>query len=241
MAESLTGTHIYPNPLPRGVSIFSDIKRALPEHRIEVVFDVGASTGVSATSYLTNFPHSSVYCFEPIAETYRQLVLNTSDDERIRCFQLALGASRGEGNMLSQGTSTMNRLVDDASIYSADSVKSTELVEIQTVDDFCQAHEIARIHYLKVDTEGGDLDVLRGAETLLVGQSVDLVEVEAGMNPSNKHHVPFESLKSHLEQRGYYLFGIYEQLYEWPSKEPHLRRSNLVFMSRDMISTHKKI
>jgi hypothetical protein len=66
------------------------------------------------------------------------------------------------------------------------------------------------------------------------------VEVEAGMNASNKRHVPFETLKDYLELRSYLLFGIYEQVHEWPTKEPHLRRTNSVFISRRMIETNRR-
>jgi len=34
-----------------------------------------------------------------------------------------------------------------------------------------------------------------------------------------------------LESKNYYLFGIYEQVEEWRTSEPHLRRTNLVFIS----------
>lgn len=70
---------------------------------------------------------------------------------------------------------------------------------------------------------------------MLKEQRMDFVEVEAGMNASNKRHVSFEALKDYLESRSYLLFGIYGQVHEWPTKEPHLRRTNAVLVSRRMI------
>jgi hypothetical protein len=103
------------------------------------------------------------------------------------------------------------------------------------IDAFSKKNKIERIDFLKIDTEGGDLDVLKGAENMLKSQKIDFVQVEAGMNPDNNHHVPFECLKSFLEKYNYYLFGIYDQVNEWPSEEPHLRRTNSVFVSRKII------
>lgn len=66
---------------------------------------------------------------------------------------------------------------------------------------------------------------------MLTDQRIDLVEVEAGMNASDHRHISFEFLKEFLVSHRYYLFGIYEQVEEWSTGEPHLRRANLVFIS----------
>src|SRR3990170_1501252 len=117
---------------------------------------------------------------------------------------------------------------------------TTESVDIVTLDEFCHTKRIDQINYLKIDTEGGDLEVLKGAVNMLTEQRIDLVEVEAGMNPSNNRHVPFEALKEFLESHRYFLFGIYEQVNEWPTREPHLRRTNPLFISHRMIEMNRK-
>jgi FkbM family methyltransferase len=238
LAERLTRTQIL-RRLPRGVSVFSDIAELLPGYRIELIFDVGANIGQSARNYVALFPFCLIFCFEPVAETFRKLELNMADNKQVHCFPLALGSASGTGTMLTNGTSAMNYLLDDATAPVNSSGTRTEQVNVLTVDDFCQTSNIDHISYLKIDTEGRDLDVLIGAENLLTRQSIDLVEVEAGMNPYNQRHVPFETLKSYLEQHDYLLFGIYGQVSEWPDHKPHLRRSNAVFISRQMISTYK--
>ena len=73
---------------------------------------------------------------------------------------------------------------------------------------------------------------------MLSEQKVDLIQVEVGMNPRNDRHVPFESIKNFLESHNYFLFGIYEQVLEWPSKRPYLRRTNPVFISQRLIDTN---
>jgi hypothetical protein len=62
---------------------------------------------------------------------------------------------------------------------------------------------------------------------MLRGHRIDVIPPEAGMNRRNAHHVPFEDFKAFLEPNGYYPFGVYEQVAEWPTREPHLRRANL--------------
>lgn len=66
----------------------------------------------------------------------------------------------------------------------------------------------------------------------------DFIEVEAGMNPHNKYHVPFSELKSFLESKGYLMFGFYDQTQEWICKKPFLRRCNAVFISETLADNY---
>ncbi len=224
---------------PRGMDFALDIAYALPLFRASIVFDVGANVGQSAKLFLTKFPSSHIYCFEPVTDTYHLLQHNLQDTERVDCYQLAFGSSTRSGEMILQGSSDMFFLLGQSSELPSKEVRS-ESVTIDTLDAFCRANKIDRISFLKIDTEGGDLDVLRGAETMLGEQRIDIVQVEAGMSPTNSRHVPFQSLKDFLEGHGYYLFGIYEQVKEWPTGEPHLRRTNPVFISQQVIDKNRK-
>jgi len=237
--EHLADIHIY-HVLPRGVDVAYDIVNSFPMYRVGIVFDVGANVGQSARRYLGCFPGSQVYCFEPVRDTFRQLQDNLRGNDRVHCVRLALGSSKGKGEMALKGSSEMFFLLGQSRDSPANEHVMTEEVDIVTLDEFCCASKIGQVNYLKIDTEGADLEVLKGGENLLDEQRIDFVEVEAGMNAGNKRHVPFETLKHYLESRSYLLFGIYEQVGEWPTKEPHLRRTNPVFVSRRMIETNRR-
>ena len=236
IAEKMIGTRIF-RGLPFGISIAHDIYQRFPGYRIDLIFDVGANIGQSALSYVSTFPSSTIYCFEPIKKTFEQLRHNVEGKNQVLCYNFALADSDGKGTMISKGISTMNCLVHEEDTKTL-RAQEAEQVHVSTLDDFCKANNINRISYLKVDTEGGDLNVLIGGKDILNTHGVDIIEVEAGMNPGNKRHVPFERLKEFLESHGYFIFGIYEQVAEWPKKEPHLRRTNTVFVSQNMIRNY---
>ncbi len=226
---------------PRGVDMIQDIACCLPICDIDIVFDVGANVGQSTEFYLVQFPKSHIYCFEPVKDTYHQLHGNLKQNPRVDCFQLAFGASQGQGKMVLAGRSETFFVLEQSKEFTVEDDVKTEPVDIVTLDEFCQERSIHQINYLKIDTEGGDLEVLKGAEHLLSAQKIDIVQVEAGMNPSNDRHVPLETLKAFLESRRYFLFGIYEQVNEWPTKSPHLRRANPLFISDRLIERNKAI
>jgi hypothetical protein len=56
-------------------------------------------------------------------------------------------------------------------------------VPCTTLDEFCGAQGIARIHFLKVDVEGYERDVFRGAARLLAARKIDFIGFEISQIP----------------------------------------------------------
>ncbi|HXG75415.1 MAG TPA: FkbM family methyltransferase, partial [Gaiellaceae bacterium] len=108
-------------------------------------------------------------------------------------------------------------------------------------DTFCAERGIEQINYLKIDTEGADLEVLKGASRMLAENRIDLVQVEAGLNPNHDWHVPFETLKAELERFGYHLFSVFEQTRNWYPGAPYLQWANPVFVSNAVVEAHREV
>lgn len=229
LLESATGTQISRRS-HQGINIFRDIALLLPNYEARIVFDVGANDGRTSEEFARQFPKAKVYAFEPVADTFTQLLRRTAKLSSVTCVQLAFGSKPGVGEMVLEGNSDMFFLRNESEPERRVGVR-LESVKVSSIDKFCLSNSIDRINYLKIDTEGGDLEVLKGAESMLKSQSVDVVQVEAGMNPANERHVPFGEISAFLELRGYLLFGLYEQVCEWPTQKPFLRRTNPVFIS----------
>ncbi len=223
----------------RGVDVGCDLAAALPGYQVDLVLDVGANVGDWTRSFRRAFASARCECFEPGQAAFARLQEAFAGDPRVRCHRLAVGAVAGTGTLVLQGRGPMHFLAGASHGPRANPAWPTEPCPVVTLDEFCKERGHERVSFLKVDTEGGDLDVLRGAAGLLGQQRIDVVQVEAGMNPENDRHVPFEALKGHLESHGYRLFALYEQVHEWPSRSPHLRRADPVFLSRRMIDAHR--
>lgn len=231
LAERLTRTRILPlRDLPRGIDVGFDLAEAFPDYHVEVIFDVGANVGQSAQSYLRWFPKAFIYCFEPARGNFNALQASLKGEQRVRCENLAFGSCKGEAEMALEADASMHHILSGRPA----GVSATERIAVDTVDSYCQRNGINRISFLKIDTEGWDLEVLRGASRMLASHAIDFVEVEAGMNPGNTRHVSFERLGDFLQSNGYQLFAIYEQVPEWPTRKNHLRRTNPLFLSPRM-------
>jgi len=55
-----------------------------------------------------------------------------------------------------------------------------EEVAITTLDKFCKESRIEKINYLKLDVEGNEMEVLKGAQDLLKADAVDFIQFEFG-------------------------------------------------------------
>jgi FkbM family methyltransferase len=213
-----------------GVSLPLDIRNRLRTEKFSTVFDVGANVGQSAAKFAIDYPGATIYTFEPSPGTFQVLTGRVANLSSVRPFQLAFGSARAR---LRFDTSPPGH--DLHRIAKNQSDTSLPEVEAWTIDGFCAEHGIAAVDYLKIDTEGHDLEVLRGAERMLSGAAVGLAVAECSVNRDNTRHVPFCELHSFMEGVGYRLFGIYEQIAEWPTRKPNLRRVNAAYISPKVI------
>lgn len=207
---------------------FRDLKRYLPSLQMRIVLDIGANIGQSTHAFRQAFPAAQIFAFEPVRQAFQQLKERHQADANIRCFNCALGDCISRVTIESQGVSLRNRVV-----AASQGSTPTEDIEMLTGDAFCAEHKIKHIDFLKIDAEGYDLKVCSGFSKMLSGYQIDLIQVETGMNPDNRTHVPFQHFVEFFWPRGYLIFRIYDQALS--RKRPRLRRANAVFVSKDLL------
>jgi FkbM family methyltransferase len=229
MLERLTGRKILKR-LPHGNDPFDDVRHVLKNKEMKTFFDVGGHFGETVRQIFETFASTHVFSFEPSAHSFEILKKNTAGFN-CECHHLALGSRVGtievevSDDAIHSGMNSMiNRTEGKSSLR-----KETFLVS--TIDAFCSENNVKHIDYLKIDTEGYDLEVVFGAEAMLRAGKIDFVQVEVSMNPTNAFHISGDKVKSHMEALGYVLFGLYDQTLEWITKRPMLRRTNMVFIN----------
>jgi hypothetical protein len=71
------------------------------------------------------------------------------------------------------------------------------------LDDFCRDQGIDRIGFLKIDVEGADVCVLRGARDLLRRQAIELMLIEVDPDNLRESGDSLEDLASLIAEKGY--------------------------------------
>ncbi|PQO29777.1 FkbM family methyltransferase [Bremerella cremea] len=220
----------------RGSNLFSDLNSNLPHLVVRTVFDVGANVGDVSRSFVKHYQKCSIYAFEPIPSVYSILCDNVKHLDNVRCFNVALSDTAGRMSMRRQGHDGLYTLEESEVIGEVgDEVQG---IQVTTIDEFCSDHDIQEIDYLKIDAGGHDAKVLAGCKQMLSNQAISIIEVEAGMNPDDQIFSTLEEMKLFLESFDYRVFALYEQMHEFKTKSPHLRRVNAVFISRNLIRQH---
>lgn len=226
--EKLTGLTVL-RAKPRGLDFYSDIKKVLPELAESVIFDVGANFGQTSIPLANAFKNSTIYAIEPSQANFDILKEKIRKKKNIKALRFGMGSERGQKKLLTNNGPSMFR-IDECAGASVDH----EIINVITLDDYCCKHSIEEIGLLKIDTEGYDLEVLKGAGSLLKLGKIKLIYTEVSMNRTNKAHVYFQDVIEFLARYGFEIYGIYEQIGEWVEKKQLLRRSNILFVSKDV-------
>ena len=131
----------------------------------DICFDVGANIGYHTTLMAQAVPAGEVHSFEPVPLNWHILSLNVL----INRFQNVVYNNIALGDR--QGRTTFSAASDGAYSSMVPTGRRTESarieVELDTLDAYADAHGIERVDILKVDVEGAEGLVLRGAQQLL--------------------------------------------------------------------------
>jgi len=224
------GGHLYSRgSLPTGVNWLLDIQRAQAIDRDPLFFDVGANVGQTVAEFRKVFTGSRIHAFEPFAGPRTALTAATQADPLVTVVPLAMGSAQGTVRVRPNAVSEMSSLVQQSGDHDA---PDSELIQVDTVDRYCEMHDITSLDILKTDTEGYDLEVLRGACGLLGRQSVTFIYTEVTFEHANRQNTAFGPTFELLSDHGYRFLGLYETYSLHHFEEPHLF-CNALFASRE--------
>jgi len=204
------------------------ISKVKPADAFKYVFDVGANVGQSIPALRKAFPKALLHCFEPAPVIFADLAAAYPADGIVFTHNIALGNTTAEATITNVPDTSMNRIVNDAGSVRAAKIKMMRMI------DFCLAEGIPYINYLKIDTEGNDLEVIKGCAEIAV--NIDFIECEVSANVYNTYHVAHSKVFDHMSEVGFYLFHIYDQTREWVNGGyPVLRRFNSVYINKRQV------
>jgi FkbM family methyltransferase len=150
-----------------------------------VVFDVGANRGDWTELVLTLNPALELHAFEPAAASFRVLA-GKRLPPAVRINNFGLGDREEQRTLYQLGPHAESEL---RSLYRREGLEADmglvatdpgEQVRIATLDGYCAANGVTQIDYLKIDTEGHDLRVLRGAQALVARRAIRFIQFEFG-------------------------------------------------------------
>jgi FkbM family methyltransferase len=146
----------------------------------KVIFDVGANFGDWSLAAAETWPAATIHAFEPAEAVFERLSEATAG-RNVRCVQAALSDEAGVATLHAVAghpglSSLYNRDLDAHDLV----MTAAEQVSLLTLDSYCASNDIDRIDFLKIDVEGHDLSVLRGAQQMLTAGKINEIQFEFG-------------------------------------------------------------
>ena len=159
-------------------------QRRLVRSTAPTILDVGAHVGQTAQRYRALFPSAQIHCFEPFPQSFAALRATLAGDSGVQTHAVALGSSPGKAALhVNRSSATNSLLASDtrAASYWGSGLLDTDAtvdVTVTTIDRFCAERSLEHVDILKLDVQGAEYDVLKGASALLAAQHIDLVYME---------------------------------------------------------------
>lgn len=168
-----------------------------------LMLDVGAAAGIFSKMMVNKNPDSHVLAFEPFPGNFEYFEKNVGQDSRVTLHRVAVSDHSGEVNFFVSsmvagkepgwenyvGYSSLGHIVNQNSPQAHSSIK----VPAVTLDDLVTEH----VRFCKIDVQGGEEGVLRGAEKLINNHGVDIFYIEFSGE---------ESILQFLAERDYVFF-----------------------------------
>lgn len=145
-----------------------------------IFFDIGANLGDYTRELKLTFPNAAIYAFEPFINAF-EIMKTNSTLPNINCFNLGFGSKAEKKRIYIDINHPTN---GHASFYKdvlrdIHKVELTEKeIEITMVDNFCDSNQVSFIDFLKIDTEGSEMEVLKGAKQMISRARIDIIQFE---------------------------------------------------------------
>jgi FkbM family methyltransferase len=178
---------------------------------VDLILDVGANVGQYATEVRECGYAGDLISIEPLSAAFTQLAAKSARDPRWQVLRSCVGAEQGRltlhvsGN--SQSSSVLPMLDRHANAAPASRYVAEEVVDVQPLDVLVgEAVEAHQAPYLKVDTQGFEHEVLRGAPKIL--ERVVGVELELSLVPLYEGQTLMADLVRQMTDAGFRLASL---------------------------------
>jgi FkbM family methyltransferase len=188
------------------VNVFRKLKEA--GFSPKTIFDVGASDGGWSFYVSEVFPEATFHLFEPLIDHKQFYRDNTAriltQRPQFSLHKFALGEMDGEDRMFSDESGYSASLLPmSPDEYFPETIK----VSLKRLDSFVMSQQVEPPALLKMDVQGAELAILKGAGELL--DKIEVIQAECWLVRSYGATTPLlHEVKSYLDERGFALFEV---------------------------------
>jgi len=189
--------------------------RILIGNRGPVCLDVGANEGQTLEMLTSALDGPTIHAFEPAPNQFRLLEQHWKR-ANIHLHPFAIGSQDCSMDLNLYDLPVLNSLLH-LNVESNDALPvvqqlGTQSVRLVTLDAFAGSHHLKRIDLLKIDTQGFDFEVLKGATSLFAEGRIRHVLVELNYIPLYSGQCSPLEIENFLTAHGFRLVDLYEKV-----------------------------
>jgi len=194
---------------PYGRDAFYDMRHLTGRESRPTIFDVGANIGQSIDTFRGYFKSPIIHSFEPGDSAFHELREHTRGVPDLILNKLALGSRCEQKTFFENSFSDMSSFLELGKDGYGDVRTKTE-TEIGTIDTYCTRSRVGGIDILKIDTQGFDVEVIKGAVGMLRNRRVHLIYTEVTFADIYKRLPRIDELFAILLDNDFHLVSFYE-------------------------------
>jgi FkbM family methyltransferase len=187
-------------------------KHILENYQIDTVLDIGANSGQFARELRQDIGYlDRIISFEPLGEVFKSLQAHAKGDQRWEIFNFAIGDADEKREINISANSLSSSLLDilPSHLNAAPESKyiGKEVIDIRSLDSmFERVCKNSKNVYMKIDTQGFESKVLKGAALSL--PKIDTVQMEMSLVPLYGTELLFDEMCILMREKGYTLIAI---------------------------------
>jgi FkbM family methyltransferase len=198
------------------------LRKLFMVHKIDLVIDVGANQGQYHDLLRDEIDFKGeILSFEPVNKYAAMISSRAANDKAWRIFAFALGSATGSAKINVMESPGLNSFLSPRTdavphFWKENPIIQEETVQIRTLDDVLAQEGIdcsKRSVYLKLDTQGFDLEVIKGAAATLT--NVRALQTEASVRPIYGGMPTYLDAISNLNERGFELSSMFPVSYDY--------------------------
>jgi FkbM family methyltransferase len=178
-----------------------------------LIFDVGANIGQSIENFRLRFSDPLIHSFEPGPEAFSILESKYRGTPGVAALNnFGLGSRNETRELIENSISRMSSFLEPGRDCFG-GIVARGAREIRSLDNYVIERRISHIDILKTDTQGFDLEVLKGSEKMIRGHRIHLLLVELTFMQLYQNAPRVDELLKFILDRGFELVSSYEVIH----------------------------
>ena len=191
------------------------------------IVDVGAARGEWYLECLSVFPEADYFLVDPLDENKDTLCKLEQDRHNIKMWSGALGPRTCQVPFYTHGDQSSFL----ESEYSKSDCARKKMTQVRTLDSFLEDGTIQKCDMIKIDVQGYELEVLKGAEACL--KDTELLLIEVSFQQIYENSPLADEVISYASSKGFHIFDICS--YATRPFDGKLAQSDMLFARKNSI------